>query len=170
MSYSTGSTWHRTSHGHSWANGSWNSLLCTSALDYEHVSGMNYAHKPRFYSTWNPYFSGIYYYFLAMLSLQGLQGGRGVTTKPHDFVGSVSPWDETLQTKEFGIYSSPPSQSVMKHHQSHQLVPHSLWFVLRLSSVCCVAMATVPGWVHRVTPPHQYHVGRQDHQRQCEGS
>ena len=49
MSCNTSSTWRRMSHGHNWANGSWNLLWYTSSLDYKHVSRMNYAHKARFY-------------------------------------------------------------------------------------------------------------------------
>ena len=47
MSCNTNSTWGQMSHDHNWANGSWN--LLWYALNYKHVSGMNYSHKPRFY-------------------------------------------------------------------------------------------------------------------------
>ena len=49
MSCNTNSTWQWMSHDHNWANGSWNSLWYTNALDYKHVSEMTSAHKPRFY-------------------------------------------------------------------------------------------------------------------------
>lgn len=43
------STWCQTSHDHKRANGSWNSLWYTSALDYKHVSKTNFARKPTLY-------------------------------------------------------------------------------------------------------------------------
>ena len=43
------SMWHWMSHDHNWANGSWNSLWYMSALDDKHVSGVNYARKPKYY-------------------------------------------------------------------------------------------------------------------------
>ena len=49
MSCNTSSMWGRMSHDHNWANGSSNLLWYISALDHKHVSGTNYARKPRFY-------------------------------------------------------------------------------------------------------------------------
>ena len=49
MSCNTRSTWQRMSRDHDLASGSGNSLWGTSAFDYKHASGTNYARKPRFY-------------------------------------------------------------------------------------------------------------------------
>ena len=60
--------------------------------------------------TWTMYFSDTHHYSLAILSLQGPL--RVTKLKAHDSVGNVNQWDETLQTKEFGFSSSPPSSSL----------------------------------------------------------